>query len=295
MSSGTGRSLAMLPWFARDYIAATRHMSLAERGAYTDLLFFEWENGPLPREPERLARLIGCAVAELEQVWPAIRPKFQDTPDGLTNRRLEEHRAEAHRLRDARARGAKTTNRRRSVGGYSRHGAEEALGGADCASPSGTLSGTDCDTLSEALSGTPPSPSPSPPPESGVFFEDSRPRSRATKPKPAYMSRRFHQQVIDAYHELLSDLPRVKAWSAKREGALNARITERVRDGKPADTIEYWTSFFEEVRASDFLCGRSSDFRCDLEWLLRPENFLKVIEGRYTNSKRANGGNHGSR
>lgn len=100
----------------------------------------------------------------------------------------------------------------------------------------------------------------------------------------------FHQEVIDTYHRMLPDLPRVKAWTKSRRQALDARIAERVADGKSADAIDYWAAFFEAVAASDFLAGRASDFRADLEWLLRPQNFLKVIEGRYTNRDRANGG-----
>ena len=94
---GTGNSLAMLPWFVRDYIAATRHLSLAERGAYTDLLFLSWEMGALPSDPTRLARLVGCGADEFAEVWPAICAKFVQTEAGLVNMRLEEHRAESMR------------------------------------------------------------------------------------------------------------------------------------------------------------------------------------------------------
>lgn len=92
--------LPWMKWFVRDYLAATRVMSLAERGAYTDLLFIEWDSGPLPAEPERLARLLGCTPAELEAVWPAIRGKFTDCLDGtgrLVNRRLETVRREGEK------------------------------------------------------------------------------------------------------------------------------------------------------------------------------------------------------
>jgi len=85
----------MMPWFPRDYICATRHFSLAERGAYSDLLFVEWEVGPLPNDPVRLARLIGCTIEEFKEVWPAICGKFDDCRDGtgsLVNWRLEEER-----------------------------------------------------------------------------------------------------------------------------------------------------------------------------------------------------------
>jgi len=97
MSAGTGKSLAMLPFFVRDYIAATRHLSLAERGAYTDLLFLSWEMGSLPKDPARLARLVGCDADEFAQVWPIIRSKFTESDDGLVNARLEEHRTESMR------------------------------------------------------------------------------------------------------------------------------------------------------------------------------------------------------
>jgi hypothetical protein len=104
------------------------------------------------------------------------------------------------------------------------------------------------------------------------------------------VARTFHNQVIEAYHELCPDLPRVKGWSDKRRRSLDARIRERCKDGKPADQLSYWETFFrEQVAASDFLSGRKTDFRCDLEWLLGPQNFLKTIEGKYANRQR-NGG-----
>jgi hypothetical protein len=118
----------------------------------------------------------------------------------------------------------------------------------------------------------------------------SRPRER-----PPYERKEFHQRVITVYHEEAPDLPPVKAWPRHRAGALSARIRERCRDGKPADTIDYWREFFQTVAASDFLCGRAASrdgrapFRADLEWLLRPENFAKVIEGRYTVRRGSNG------
>lgn len=93
----------------------------------------------------------------------------------------------------------------------------------------------------------------------------------------------LHQAVIDLYHECLPNAPGVKAWTPKRRQALDARICERLADHKPADQPDYWRTFFENVAASDFLAGRTTDFCADLEWLLEPKNFLHVIEGRFTN------------
>ncbi len=111
-------------------------------------------------------------------------------------------------------------------------------------------------------------------------------RKRADRAKVAPSD--LHQQIIDAYHEILPDLPPVKVWTARRKQLLGARIDENTARGKPADTIGYWRDVFQLVAASDFLCGRTHSagrepFRCSLEWLLCPNNYPKVIEGQYSN------------
>ena len=95
--------LPHMPFFVSDYLGATRHMTLAERGAYTDLLFAQWNIGPLPADTSRLAAMISCSPRDFAKVWPAIRPKFVETPDGLVNQRLELHREKTIRLAEKRA------------------------------------------------------------------------------------------------------------------------------------------------------------------------------------------------
>lgn len=109
-------------------------------------------------------------------------------------------------------------------------------------------------------------------------------------PKGAAADPKLHEQIIAAYHEVLPDLPAVRDWPERRRRKLEARIADRVKAGKPADKPEYWRSLFANVQASDFLCGRKSDWRCPgLEWLLEPKNFTKVIEGAYRNNEGLNG------
>ena len=51
--------------------------------------------------------------------------------------------------------------------------------------------------------------------------------------------------------------------------------------------IEWWRTFFSFVAESKFLTGKTParegkpPFVADLEWLIKPSNFVKVIEGRY--------------
>jgi hypothetical protein len=109
-------------------------------------------------------------------------------------------------------------------------------------------------------------------------------------PKGAAADPRLHEQIIATYHEVLTELPAVREWPERRRRKLEARIAERVKAGKPADTPEYWRALFTQVHASDFLCGRKNDWRCPgLEWLLEPKNFTKVIEGAYRNNEGMNG------
>jgi len=104
----------MMPWWPKDYISATRAKRLAERGAYCDLLFFQWELGVLPKDPSMLARLLGVGQEEFDDVWPAIQDKFVETEGGLVNLVLEKHREKAIHKRDGFRRGAAKTNAARA-------------------------------------------------------------------------------------------------------------------------------------------------------------------------------------
>jgi hypothetical protein len=62
-------------------------------------------------------------------------------------------------------------------------------------------------------------------------------------------------------------------------------IRQRWLDGLP--DLENWQNFFDWIAQSDFLMGRSPatngrpPFRASLEWVCRPENYAKILEGRY--------------
>ncbi|GEM_PF-2434869 len=105
-----------------------------------------------------------------------------------------------------------------------------------------------------------------------------------------------HQQIIDAYHETLPTLPQVRVWNDVRKKSLQSRWREMFAAGHYATTedgVAWWKRFFVYVSESDFLTGRvngSKDrtpWSADLEWLVRPSNFVKVLEGKYENRQAA--------
>lgn len=92
-----------------------------------------------------------------------------------------------------------------------------------------------------------------------------------------------HQEIVAAYHEILPMLPTVREWTDARQRLLRTRWSE-----KPVrQSVEWWRKFFGHVAESDFLTGRGAGtpgrdpFVADLEWLVSPKNFVKVIEGKY--------------
>lgn len=92
-----------------------------------------------------------------------------------------------------------------------------------------------------------------------------------------------HVEIIALYHELLPAAPQVREWTNGRAIALKTRWRE-----KPArQSLAWWRKFFGYVAESEFLTGRGGSspgrdpFVADLEWLIAPKNFVKVIEGKY--------------
>lgn len=93
-----------------------------------------------------------------------------------------------------------------------------------------------------------------------------------------------HQQIIDLYHEILPVGRRVRAWNETRK----AKLRTRWREDKKRQSLDWWRKLFTYIARSDFLTGRTSSngrapFELDLEWIVTPANFVKIIEGKYDN------------
>jgi uncharacterized protein YdaU (DUF1376 family) len=106
--------MAMMPWFHRDFLAATQGWTAAECGAYFLLLGAEWEMGQLPKDTTQLAAIARATPKEFKAIWRRVGRKFSPSGnDGLINARLEQHRANALELREQHRKGAKETNEKR--------------------------------------------------------------------------------------------------------------------------------------------------------------------------------------
>lgn len=88
----------MMPWFPRDFLAATRGWSLVERAVYRELLDAQWEIGRLPMDADELARTISATRTEFDTGFSRCAGKFAKKNGGLVNERLEQHRRKASKL-----------------------------------------------------------------------------------------------------------------------------------------------------------------------------------------------------
>jgi hypothetical protein len=93
-----------------------------------------------------------------------------------------------------------------------------------------------------------------------------------------------YDQILDLYHSILAELPRVRKFTQRRRKMLLAQWSEKARSersGLYSNTLEFWEAFFKYISRSDFLMGRKTDFRANFEWIVTKKNFNKIIEGTY--------------
>lgn len=105
------------------------------------------------------------------------------------------------------------------------------------------------------------------------------PSVSARKPPPPYT------EILALWAEILPELPRphgVEHWTDARKAQIRARWNDQLPD------LDSWRQLFVYIRQSPFLMGQTAPhprsgkpFRLDLFWITKPENLLKVSEGKY--------------
>lgn len=110
--------------------------------------------------------------------------------------------------------------------------------------------------------------------------------------KPDRLHECPHAEVLRLFAEKLPALSQPRSWEGQRATNLRARwrwvLTANDIGGarlasNKAEALGYFSRFFEYVGQSDFLMGRTGNWQCDLPWLMKSDNFSKVIEGKYEN------------
>jgi hypothetical protein len=93
------------------------------------------------------------------------------------------------------------------------------------------------------------------------------------------------QEIIELFAKHSPSLiqPRLVTDSVKEA------ISSRWRQSPRHQSLEFWQKYFDYCESLDFLAGRKTPtqggkpFRVGLEWIVKAENFAKIINGNYAN------------
>lgn len=93
-----------------------------------------------------------------------------------------------------------------------------------------------------------------------------------------------YAQILDLWREILPELPQpygVENWTDARKSQIRARWNNEL------PSLDLWRTMMEDIRKSKFLMGKvppstgHRQFRCDLFWITKPENLLRLMENKY--------------
>ena len=86
-----------------------------------------------------------------------------------------------------------------------------------------------------------------------------------------------YQAIINLYHTILPELPKVINLTDKRKAAIRTCANTKAT----YSSLEFWQAYFDAVKKSDWLMGRAKEWKADIDFLTRHSSFIKIIEGSY--------------
>lgn len=82
---------------------------------------------------------------------------------------------------------------------------------------------------------------------------------------------------VENYSKTCISYPKIRALTDKRKKAI-LKLFKKYSE-------EEILLVLEKAEQSDFLSGRTKDWRADLDWILNENNFIKILEGKYDNRR----------
>jgi len=90
------QALPYFKFYPADFSVGTCRLSATAIGHYIRLLCAQWEGGPLPTDIKLLDRI----SPGVKRCWDELKEKFEETPAGLVNPRLERERVSVEEARE---------------------------------------------------------------------------------------------------------------------------------------------------------------------------------------------------
>lgn len=258
-----------MPIYIGDYLADTMHLSAEEHGAYILLIMHYWrEGGAIDFDKKMIQNICKISGKKCEKIIDF----FEVKGDKLFHKRIDEELAVAmEKKAESKARTAAATAARQAK-------RESKKQNDDSRNVPKTKNVTSNVTLNVKDNVT-MSPSPSPSPSSSEdLFKDANASSS---------ERADYQFFMDSWNNAMEGvLPSVGKLNDSRKKTIRLRFQNELNSEKGE-----WLAYLARVKASDFLCGRTdTEFQASFDWVLKPSNMLKIMEGNYDNRDRVGKG-----
>lgn len=247
-----------MPLFIGDYLSDTMHLTTEQHGAYLLIIMAYWKNGgELPGATiQAITRLQGDAWSNAQAVL-GLMFSIQENGNWRHDRIERE-------LEDA-------GNKKQGATAKAKAGAAARWGKANKGIDS--ISENNAPSIAQAVPEQCPSPSPSP----NTIKSSCDQQAESPKAKRIPLN-----EIFEAYARCLPALPQLRIIDEPRK----AMIRSRWNADEQFQSVEFWERFFTHVSESDFLMGRTDRpwTGCCFDWLLKPANFRKIVEGNYDNA-----------
>ena len=236
-----------------DYRAATAHLSNEEDLAYRRLLdmYYDTEQ-KIPLDTQWVARRLRVGTQVVEAV---LSDMFEKQEDGWFHARCEEVIKQYKEFAEA-----------------GKRGAAKRWGNKGVTPPNGEAS-------------SPPNPPPIATINQELITTNDIKVAKATPDlgKPKSVPSAPIQEIVELYNTILPELPQTIVVNESRKRAIAARWREVVTADKldRQGGLDFFKWYFEMVKTSKFLTGKSKDWKADMDFLFNPSKFPRVIEGTY--------------
>jgi len=249
-----------------DFIKVTARLSDSQTMAYLRLLWVYYDTEkPLPNDSKLLAFQLGTTEEVVEMLLTTFFVKHED---GWHQTRCDKEIQEYQAFKEKKIAAGKASAEKK---GYSRS--------TPVQQPFNTCS-TDVQLTTNHY------------PLSNDSLTFSKEKVVEDKPStPLKIIDCPHEKILDLWQEVLPEMPQHlrSQWNAARQQALRVRwkaIWTSEDMASEEEALDYWRRLFQFIRQSKFLMGKVSvkdrpAFQITLEWLIKPANWSKVVEGKY--------------
>ena len=236
-----------------DFIKATARLSDTQSMAYLRLLWMYYDSEkPLKPDTKVLAFQIGATVEETQLLLESF---FWLAENGWHHTRCDQEIAEYRSFLDKKSNAGKASAERRK--NIRSTGVEQLLNSSATGEQLTTNQLTN--NQFKVANATP---------------DLGKPKSVPSAPI---------QEIVELYNTILPELPQTVVVNDSRKRAIAARWREVVTADKldRQGGLDFFKWYFEMVKTSKFLTGKSKDWKADMDFLFNPSKFPRVIEGTY--------------